>query len=549
MPAIAIPRLPLRGLLLTLSSAVLLIVAFPNWNQPWCAWVALVPWLVALRQTSGRRAFGLSYLVGLAFFLGSMWWLTKLTPFGGPMAIVGWLVLCAYLALYFGAFGWMAHQLLGTGDGGQGTGKNATGRRRFSLSLEPCTLNLLLLPSAWVALEYLRSHLLSGFGWNLLGYSQASAPSVLQVADLTGAWGVSFVLVMMNVAVVTALERRPSGRRAAAVIAAGLVMLGTAGYGRYRLAQPVSGSHVTIAVVQGSIPQDEKWDEARKPVIVAQYAQLTLRAAEGHPQVIVWPETAVPGYLELDEPLTAQVRAVVQSVKTPMLVGAPMARAHDGAWETTNSAALFNADGVLVARYDKLRLVPFGEFVPGESWLPWLRDILPPIGNFVPGQELTVFKLQGARSKVQGVDLEPRALSLEPTFSVLICFEDVFPDLARRFVNRGAQMLVTITNDAWFGDTAAAYQHAQASTLRAVELRVPMVRAANTGWSGCIDAKGRWLASVRAADGHELFVPGMASCEVTVGNPASLYRRWGDWFAWLCLLGCLGWAIFAIMKR
>ena len=127
--------------------------------------------------------------------------------------------------------------------------------------------------------------------------------------------------------------------------------------------------------------------------------------------------------------------------------------------------------------------------------------------------------------------LQPSAIS----FSVLICFEDVFPELARRFVRHGARLLVVMTNDAWFGPTAAAYQHTQASTFRAIELRVPIVRAANTGWSGCIDSDGRWLASVRNAQGQELFIAGTQTCDVPAGRSSSVYRQWGDWFPWLCL--------------
>ena len=189
----------------------------------------------------------------------------------------------------------------------------------------------------------------------------------------------------------------------------------------------------------------------------------------------------------------------------------------------TNSAALVDATGAIVGRYDKMHLVPFGEFVPFESTLPWLRTILPPIGDFVPGRDHTVFELD---SRLR--------------FSVLVCFEDVFPSVARDFVRRGARMLVTITNDAWFGNTAAAYQHAQASTFRAVELGVPMVRAANTGWSGFIDANGRWLKSVRSAEGQELFVEGVAVCPINPEDSTTWYARWGDWFAWGCvLLGCV----------
>jgi apolipoprotein N-acyltransferase len=319
-------------------------------------------------------------------------------------------------------------------------------------------------------------------------------------------------------------------------------------YGQWRLNQPEQGERVRLAVVQGNIPQEEKWDEAYRDSILAAYERLTHEAARHQPQLIIWPETAVPGYLGMDAAVTARVRRLARSVKTPLLVGSPMVpppvsppeaalgplgRVSPSAKETgggmTNSAALLDPSGAIVSRYDKLRLVPFGEFVPLESVVPWLRSILPPIGDFVPGQDYTVFHLgSGERSEVRGErekshtsHLTPHTSKM-PAFSVLICFEDVFPGLARQFVRRGARMLVTITNDAWFGNTAAAYQHAQASTFRAVELRIPMVRAANTGWSGCIDAKGRWIASVRDPAGQELFVRGTAVCDVEMEDDRAL---------------------------
>jgi len=173
-------------------------------------------------------------------------------------------------------------------------------------------------------------------------------------------------------------------------------------------------------------------------------------------------------------------------------------------------------------QYDKLHLVPFGEFVPFERWLPWLRHSLPPVGEFVPGTKSTVFQL---------ADREGQARP----FGVLICFEDLFPDLARQLVRGGAQWLAVITNDGWFGPSAAAYQHAQASIFRAVELRVPIVRAANTGWSGCIDPSGRVTGRIRHPSGSELFVEGRATCDLPVGSGATVYNRWGDWFAWVCV--------------
>ncbi|MBI3312022.1 MAG: apolipoprotein N-acyltransferase, partial [Candidatus Omnitrophica bacterium] len=441
---------------------------------------------------------------------------------------IGLIVLSLYLAVYFGMFGWLVHRIS---------------------HLTPHTLHLILIPSAWVALEYLRSHWLSGLGWNLLGYSQTSLLPLIQLADVTGVWGISFVVVLVNVAIAEALGlHRFRKKLRMAMSAAGCVTL-LWSYGHWRLTQPLHGPSLKVAVVQGNIPQDEKWDEAFQQSIVERYSQLTRQAAAAdHPQLIIWPETAVPDILDITELLPTSISLLARSVQTPLLVGTPMGHvtAH-AVSDLTNSAVSINVDGVIRARYDKLHLVPFGEFIPFESICPWLRTILPPIGTFTPGHDFTVFQLDSSRPETQGP--KPGAWSLQPRFSVLICFEDLFPDLARQFVQRGAWFLATITNDAWFGNTAAAYQHAQASTFRAVELRVPMVRAANTGWSGCIDAHGRWLNSVHNTEGQELFVEGVAVCEVTVGNTPTVYRRWGDWFAWLCMLGCLGGVIFAIMKR
>ncbi len=510
----------LQSLLLALSSAVLLALSFPNWNQPWCAWVALVPWLISLQTLSPRQAFGWSYLVGLVFFLGTIWWLVHVT-------LVGLTLLCAYLALFFGVFGWLAH--------------------KFTHHPSPITHHLLI-PSAWVALEYLRSHLLSGFGWNLLGYSQTPALTAIQVADVTGVWGVSFLLVMVNVAIASYLSQREAHRVIPMMtLALGCVVASWA-YGKARLQQFVPTTPLKIAVVQGNIPQEEKWDEAFQQSIVERYERLTHEAARHHPQLIVWPETSVPGYVGLDAQMTMQIKQLAQSIQTPLLVGAPMGVLRDGTWYLTNSAVLLDAEGAILTRYDKLHLVPFGEFIPLESVFPWLRGVLPPIGNFVPGHEYTVFDVEGhgARDVGHGHELvsPPPAPRPPPRFSVLICFEDIFPGLARQFVNRGAQMLVTITNDAWFGDTAAAYQHAQASAFRAVELRVPMIRAANTGWSGCIDETGRWQASVQNSKGKELFVEGFSVCDVQPSQSHTLYARWGDWFAWLCLVVAFGWLWF-----
>ncbi len=482
-----------RQFSLALGSALLLVLAFPSLNQPWAAWIGLVPWLLLLPGLRPRAAFWWSYLVGVLFFLGSIWWLVHVT-------VLGWLILCAFLALYFGVFGVIAN-------------------RSYTAHPTPHT-RLLLLPAAWVALEYIRSHLFTGFGWNLLGYSQTPWPMVLQIADLTGAWGISAVIVLVNASIAECLNRfttrhSPANTVVTIGIATG-VFVSVMGYGAWRLPGKVAPAW-RIAVVQGNIPQAHKWDDAYTEQILATYERLTHQAAGHQPQLIVWPETAVPGFLDSDERLTQHVFGIARSVHRPLLVGAPTLKFRLEGEQTFNSAALVTPSGEIPQQYHKVHLVPFGEFIPFEHTAPWLRHLLPPIGDFWSGRDYTVFRSEG-----------------QLPFSVLICFEDVFPTLARQFVQRGARALLVITNDGWFGPTAAAYQHAQASTLRAVELRVPVARAANTGWSGCIDPWGRWTARVQDPTGHELFTEGFQACDLPTGPGPTLYQRWGDWFALVC---------------
>ncbi|MDP3722261.1 MAG: apolipoprotein N-acyltransferase [Candidatus Omnitrophota bacterium] len=504
-----------RPLLLALGSAALLVFSFPNFNQPWCAWVALVPWLLLLRNCPARAAFWWSYFIGALFFVASMWWLIHVT-------LVGWIILCAYLALYFALFGLLVRYF------------------HFPLS----TFHLLVIPAAWVSLEVLRSHLLSGLGWNLLAYSQTPWLALIQFADSTGAWGISFLIVLVNVAIARFFEHgTPTSDALRGGAVAMACVLVAVGYGTWRLPQPAGAQTARVAIVQGNIPQEEKWDEARRVDILTRYAALSEAAAATEPSLIVWPETSVPGYLGIDETLTQQVIALARRVERPLLVGAPIPTIADARVTLRNSAILVDPEGMLSQRYDKLHLVPFGEFVPFERNLPWLRNLLPPIGDFSPGREYTVFTIavRNAEFGMRNSNSELPTPNSELRFSTLICFEDIFPELARRFVQRGAQFLLVITNDAWFGPTAAAYQHAQASTFRAVELRVPVARAANTGWSGCIDAAGRWISSVRDPGGRELFIEGTTTCDLPLGTGGSLYRRWGDWFAGLCLILTLTW--------
>ncbi|MBI1953631.1 MAG: apolipoprotein N-acyltransferase [Candidatus Omnitrophica bacterium] len=436
--------------LLILATSLLLVLAYPPFDLGWLAWIALVPWLFSLEKATARQAFRRSYLVGFLFFGGTIWWV-------GHVTIVGTVLLAAALALYFGLWGWLA--------------------QKFFLPLTAYRLPLFTLPASWALVEFLRSNLLTGFGWNLLAHTQWNWLPLIQMADLTGAYGVSFLVVLVNVAVWRLLRPPKAGGGLAMTIALPVFLLaGALSYGAVRLHQ-LDRAHspsFRVAVLQGNIPQFEKWDEQFAESIWLRYETLTLEAALGRPDLIIWPETSVPGFL--DEPAVRQrLTTLARLVETPLLVGVPAASA-DGS-RFFNRALLVDSRGGLTEHYDKLHLVPFGEYLPLTPILGWLRQLVL-MGDFSPGSRHTVFRPASAPV---------------PDFSVLICFEDLFQSLPRRFVKEGARWLVVITNDAWFGRSAASLQHLQASVFRAVESRVWVVRAANTGWSGFVDPSGRRL--------------------------------------------------------
>lgn len=483
-----------------LFSGLLLVLSYPPFDLGWLAWVALIPWLVALRDARPGAAFLLSYAAGLVFFGGTLWWVAHVT-------LAGTILLVAYLALYFGAWGLLARRAIPH-----------------------------VLAAGWVVLEYLRGILLTGFGWNLLAHSQWGWIPLIQVADLTGAYGVSFLVVMVNACLHKALQgqaARDKGRSLA--LAAGAVV-GCLLYGWFRLAPtPLPVTHRaspprTAAFLQGNIPQTLKWEESFQEEIWKRYEGLTLKAAERRPDLIVWPETAVPGFLQ-DPAIGERLDRISQSAKIPLLVGVPTEELGTG--RLFNSALLLDAGGRRLERYDKLHLVPFGEYVPLKLLFGWLSNRVP-IGDFSPGGRSTVFRLK----TIPGTGTVPGIESFSlPPFSVLICFEDLFPRLSRRFAREGARTLFVLTNDAWFGRSAASLQHLQASVFRAVECRVPVGRAANSGWTGWVDSFGRRLQPPGQV---ERFEPGIAVGPWLAGAGRSPYLRWGDWFIGVCLavVGC-----------
>lgn len=467
-----------KNFLICIFSSALLALSFPTANLWILAWLGFVPLFFAIRNTSKKRAFLVSYLTGVLFWLGTIFWLHH-------VSWPGFIGLVLYLSLYFGIFG-ICFNL-------------------FSKSSRLSTFNILLVPAVWTSFEFLRSTGPTGFGWALLGYSQYLNIPLIQIADVTGVWGVSFLVMMVNVAVYAVMTKQ--SRITGTAVLTFLLVLFSLSYGFYKLyLLPTPGQvPLRISIVQGNIPQEQKWDEEFKDLILARYEILTEKAAREEPDLIIWPETALPGLMSDNPVLLIRISALAKHIKTPLLIGAVTTDSTSYTRNYYNSALLVSEKGRIVKQYDKRNLVPFGEYIPFERYIPFFRYVIDkPIGDYTPGDAYTIFELKN-----------PRLRRRVTRFGVLICFEDTFPRLVRQFVNDGADFMINCTNDAWFMRSSAPYQHAQASVFRAVENRVPVVRAANTGLSCFIDKYGRIYDKVMVDD-RDIFVVGYKTSNIAL---------------------------------
>ncbi len=491
----------LRSLALASCSGLLLAASFPSFNLHSLAWVALVPLLMALHKESVEHAFLLGAVCGMVFFAVTVHWVANSIHIYGnlsvmPAALIT-LLLSSYLALYPALF--------------------AAGMAYLSPYRTPVLF--LAAPALWTSLELARTFLFSGFPWALLGYSQYEALPVIQIADVTGVYGVSFLIVLVNTAIVQLI----ADKRILPILAALLVTALVLGYGVTRLKTPIPEDGIRISLIQGNIEQDKKWDRSYQRETFSTYVRLTRKALGQNPDLVIWPETSVPFYFGSNDPvardMSAELSTFVAAHKVPLLFGSPTYDSGSPAI-LHNSAFLLSGDGKVAAVYRKLHLVPFGEYVPLKSVLFFVEKMVESEGEFEPGSQFTVMSISGAREKNVGMN-------------TVICYEIIFPDLVRRFVDRGARIITTITNDAWFGKTAAPYQHFSMAVFRAVENRVPVARAANTGVSGFIDAHGRILSS------SGIFTEDVRTETVAPGRTRTFYTAYGDIFSYLCIAATL----------
>jgi apolipoprotein N-acyltransferase len=484
-------------------SAGLLFLSLPDPDQGWLAWIALVPLLIACRGLKPLSAV----LIGLAFGM-----MAHAFVFSWIFNVPGfrWYhfgILAFYLGLYPALW----------------CGSLALFRR---INVPVVTIG----PALWAALDFLRAHAgFLAFPWESLAYTQHQNLPLLQITTLTGEYGVTFLLVMANLIIYELIFTR-AWRGALVVLA---LILGTWSWGFYEMNKtPVPGQTIKVAVVQPSILLSERKTAAGRLASLTRLENLTREVARQKPAFIVWPETALRGFP--NEPVqTERVRKLVQTTQIPLILGSseyekyslpdrPYVSAVQFGMRSYNSAYLVLADGTFSAPYRKRLLVPFAEYLPGQPFIKWPSWIVDKSFNITAGEEPGYVSPQK--------DLK---------ITLIICWENLFPDLVRPLVKNGANIVVQLTNDNHFGRSAAPRQHNIASQLRAIENRTPVVVASNTGPSAIFDAWGRPLATI-----EHLFTTGIADALISKGQGGTTYSQYGDVFAFLCMLFSLlgsGW--------
>ena len=534
---------------LAAGAGALLGLAFPDPGWSGLAWVAPGAMLLAAAGHSGIRAFRLGFIGGLTYHLVALGWLLTIPfPWG---AVAGWCALSGYLALFQGAWVWLCWRMAPAGS----HGTSATDRGEHSW-LE--SIDLLLAGSGmrrglwmiwcaalWVALEMVQARLFTGFPWGLLGMSQFRLVPVIQLASFTGVYGISFLVVWTALSLGLAMLRvlrQPSVHwgwmTELRLPLLAVVIVGCLGMWRLgnRVHEPRT---LRMALVQPSIPQELLWNEQEDQRRFDQLRQLSELALATRPQVLVWPESAFPAFTE------ENFRAVTNLVGQHgvwMVFGADDAEprnAADGAegYDSFNAAFLLNPQGRLAGVYRKQRLVVFGEYVPLARWLPFLRHFTPIQGSFKTGDGPVDFELRDPDCVV----------------SVLICFEDVFPHLARRHAGAGVDLLLNLTNNGWFPRSSAQWQHAANAVFRAVENGLPLVRATNDGLTCWVDARGRlrqWLGQ----DTGDIHSAGFMTVAIPLppaegGRVATFYNRYGDVFGWGCVVLAVAGLAASIRRR
>ena len=511
-------------MLLAGLTGLMLTASFAPFPLDWIVWLSLIPLLISLENKSLSDAFKIGLFAGLFHYLTLIYWIVNvLSRYGNLNPIVSLaalLLLSLYLSCYMALFA-LAVAIFK---------KN----RLFSLWGA----------STWVALEYAQSYIMTGFPWCLLGYSQYTRLPLIQISDIAGVYGISFVIVLVNCALYKATSRAFIKKMPAhtseyksetgmhdhntlmrkrktinrhtlthsgietllTFFLVGCVLL--YGYSRLKEKENTSsnGGELRVVIVQGNIDQSLKWDVDFQEETVSIYKKLSLGSVDFKPQLIIWPETALPYFFQDPSDLSQEVFEVATKTNANILFGSPAYEKQNESIFYYNRAYMISKKGV-VDYYDKVHLVPFGEYVPLKKYIPFVHRLVPAAGDFSTGKKVKLLHSPGLK------------------IGALICFETIFPDIARKLSTQGAELLVNLTNDAWFGRTSAPYQHLSMAVLRCVENGLPMVRAANTGISAFICANGKIITT------SKLFSREALQTMIKLTRKKTFYSQIGNIFA------------------
>jgi apolipoprotein N-acyltransferase len=510
------------GFALASASGLLLALSFPKFGHPALGWVALAPLLLALTGGTLRRAFTLGLITGIVYFTGTLYWITRVMVMYGDLAPWVAVLVNAALILYLSVFPAIFALVV----------------RRIVAAHGPNAL--MAAPVVWVATELGRTHIFTGFPWVLLGYSQTSVLPIAQLASLFGVYGVSMLVASVSAALALSFVSHATPAKPAeptvfflralrplrSVFTVLLVIIAVAAWGSRRAATAEwtrSGEPIRVGLIQGNIDQNEKIDPARAGQIFQDYLRMTRQAIREGAGFVIWPESSTPFRFEDDVFAATQIRTLAQQAKVPILFGSDQfVRGKLGVPTTFyNSAFLVKADGTTGGVYKKMHLVPFGEYVPAQKLLFFAAPLVQAVSDFSAGDDAALLPVG------------------DHLVSTAICYEVVYPDLVRRFVAGGSELLTTITNDAWFGPTSAPYQHFEQASMRAIEEGRYLVRSANTGISGIVDPYGRVIERT------EIFQRTAVVGEARFLKTTTLYARTGDWLAYASVLATAALLVFA----
>jgi apolipoprotein N-acyltransferase len=478
-----------KDLYLVFLSAILFSTAFSPSPVGFAAYFSLVPLLIALENKGPKPAFTLGYLFGLVSNTLLLFWVGWATVGGTIAALVLLNLYTAFLCWFFSLL-----------------------QRRWKESA------LFLFPFLWVAMEYFRSLTEMSFPWLNLSYTQSYYIQLIQYASIWGNYAVSFWILLLNLLLYLFLRRRIGWKRT--IIFFAILMILPYIYGACVNSGEIEGEEIKIAMLQGNMEPEIKWKEDLLDYNIQTYIEMSRQAAKDSVDFIIWPETAAPCYLASEKVYLHQVQRTCDELNVPMLVGTNDYEVlSDGKLKYYNSAFLFTPQSNYPTVYNKIHLVPFSEKLPYDEYLGITKRIQLGQSDFSKGDELVIFEIPKGK------------------FATLICFESVYPELVRDFVNQGVNFLVNITNDGWFGKTHGPYQHARISVFRAIENRMAIARCANTGISMFVDPYGRVRKPTR------IFVRDMVIDKIPLKkgdgrgwHRKTFYAKHGDWFAQGCLL-------------